>query len=785
MNSYRNLNSVTLYKTPLFNNTDTLLFNSVSDRDNYFNSISGDDKLFIDEFTDLYEDRLIALPYNYLDLKKYNTMKLYYNDGLGHEMIYYCNVDNYYYISSETCVPIYRIDYFLTFGYLLSNRNLDIVTNRRTLLDSEVNKLIKSDDITIPRVKYIPQNISETRERSSKTHYVIYLNNTSSNSGVNGFKINFKVIDGQNEYLIDSYSVGCYVCICDDVGLADRLSNEPMEYIEKIVEVYGDMPTAGEPLVHPDHYYYIEGDFDSWSCYINNDTEYETSYNKIFKTNRKGDQFHTYKNIMKRLKCLGLVVQGNEFDPKDYDNSIKPLGIYYDNICFSFLGNAVFYPLGYRGVSVNKDYAVMWQCGRNFSYSSNYLNSLAYKESIDLNNQAILYANKSASINSYYVNELLNNTNKQVDVSKRQTDTSIESQINSMRTNQMMLSNKKWVAESRSNNLFGLLKNIGGELIGSGSLTNMYAEINDISLNDLILESNIGNLNISKLAQSQLYDLQKQANTLNSRLQCDIIALNRDNTIANLNISNKYNNAKPNAYNPTDYTKFTNYVYHIVIDELNENDKTQQHNIENYYNINGVYVGYKEKINLSTQKGLLYDYISGSLINNSNLISDELNQHIYLQLASRIENGVRIWRNINYFGNMEIDNTNDSIGIPPTNDIDESGMAYVLTKLYENIYGVSYPNKTTITNMINNNQIFTPTQTNYKIYALWVNNNLYWGNSPLTAEDMSRMTVVKVGIYREFGIDRDVDFYVNIVSNMYDLTIYEKQYLINEFRDDE
>lgn len=785
MDTYRNLNSVTLYKTPMFNVTDTLLFSSKTARDNYFDSISSEDKLVMEEFTDLYEDRLIALPYNYLDLKKYNTMKMYYNDGLGHEMIYYCNVDNYYYVSTDTCVPIYRIDYFLTFGYLLANRNLDIITDRRTLLDNEVTKLIKSDDVTVPRVKYIPQNIAPTQDRSDNTHYIIYLNKTQNNDGVNGFKINFKLKYLTDEYLIDTYSIGCYVCVCDEVGLADRLATEPMEYIEKVVEAYGDMPSYGAPEIHPEHYYYIEGDFDAPFVWVNNDTPYEASYNKIWKTNRTGDQFNTYKKIMKRLNCLGLVVQGNEFDPKDYENDIKPLGVYYDNIVFTFLGMAVFYPLGYRGIEVNKDYSVTWQTGRNISYSSEYTNSLAYKESVELNNQAIKYANKSAGINSYYINQLLTNSNQQIDISKRQSDASYEAQINSLNQNRLIIGNELLVANAQSANYWTIAKDIIGETFGKGSLTQRFATAQNLTLNDLMLTNNIGDLTTKKLAQDKLYDKQVEANTLNSRLQCDLIALNRDNTIANLNIANKYNNAKPNAYNSTDYTKFTNYVYHIVIDELSENDRTQQHALETYYNVNGIYVGYKEKVNLSTQKGLLYDYIKGSLINNSNMLSEELTIDIYTQLVTRIENGVRIWRNISYFGDMQTDNTNISGTIPPTQNLSESDMTYVLDKLYEVIYGEDLPDKDTVTSMITGNAIFEASETDLKNYALWVNNNLYWGTYPLSAEDESRMTVMRVYIYSEFGVDRTADFYSNIVENMYDLTIYEKQSMINYWRTEE
>ena len=89
-NFYVNLNTVTLYKTPKFNIIDSVMFSSKTERDNYFNSIPNTDKIEMEEFTDLFEGRSIVLPYNYLDLKEYNTMKLHYNDGLGHIEDYYC-----------------------------------------------------------------------------------------------------------------------------------------------------------------------------------------------------------------------------------------------------------------------------------------------------------------------------------------------------------------------------------------------------------------------------------------------------------------------------------------------------------------------------------------------------------------------------------------------------------------------------------------------------------------------------------------------------------------------
>ena len=152
-NTYENLNTVTLYKTPQFSSVDTVLFKNLIERDNYFNTLPSEKRLEITDFTDLYEGRNFVLPYNYLDLKEYNTMKLYYNDGLGHEQTYYCNVDNYIYVSTNACIPIYRIDYFLTFGYLIYDKNINIVMDRRTVKESEINRDMKSDDIQIPRLQ--------------------------------------------------------------------------------------------------------------------------------------------------------------------------------------------------------------------------------------------------------------------------------------------------------------------------------------------------------------------------------------------------------------------------------------------------------------------------------------------------------------------------------------------------------------------------------------------------------------------------------------------------------
>ena len=53
-NTYENLNTVTLYKTPQFSSVDTVLFKNLIERDTYFNTLPSEKRLEITDFTDLY-----------------------------------------------------------------------------------------------------------------------------------------------------------------------------------------------------------------------------------------------------------------------------------------------------------------------------------------------------------------------------------------------------------------------------------------------------------------------------------------------------------------------------------------------------------------------------------------------------------------------------------------------------------------------------------------------------------------------------------------------------------
>ena len=725
-NTYTNLSTVTLYKTPMFNETDTTLFASASARDTYFNNIPDTDKIEITDFTPTYEGRQFNLPGNYLDLKKYNTMKLYYNDGLGHTETYYCNVDNYLYVSTNVSTPIYRIDYFLTFGHLLYNKPIDIIVERRTLSNDNINKNMKLDDVSTPRIRYTKHNTSvfeDITNDNSEIGYYVFLNNksiTGSNSAVKGFQVNFLIPVGLDEhddtiyYPIDSQTIGCYVVYANKSGLEYILKNENNDYIEKIVGVHFPMVqlSVGEDYrfvtydlnIAVDNVsdngctvVYMDNILPLWvndylaRVYNDKDLPVEDITPSDYK---KYDDWNPVKNI---------VIQGNEFDPKDFDDTylnkniddvVTYLPTYKSGLyIFTILGNTYVYPVGYREKFVNIDYAVIFQSGRNFPYTSDYQNTLAYKQLMEYNAQQEQYAIQNANIQTYYQNQLLANQNAQIDVSKNQNMYSYINQINSLNNQYLQLGLERTgvnanqaagigqkllsgVSNLVSGNYFG----IGTNAIDMGILSSSSGlSKQGIGYNRNLINKTINNLTSVLDLQNQAYSLQQQANTINTRFQCDIIALNRDNTLANIAISNKYNNAQPGAYKETDFTHIMSCYYGSEPYVKPYTDYTIINNIKTHYNVYGMYVGYKQTWIPGVYQGHFFDYINGTIINNRNVLSEELNYYIYSQLYSRIQNGIRIWRNDKFnisdsytrmdksFGNLDADNTyvvNDSNFIP-------------------------------------------------------------------------------------------------------------------------
>lgn len=687
MSNFTNLNKITLYKTPMFNITDTVLFNSKAARDLYFDSILDTDKLEITDFHDLYEGCGIRLPYNYLDLKKFNTMKLYYNDSLGHEQTYYCNVDNYVYEGTNTCVPLYRIDYFLTFGYLLYNKKISFQTERRTISESNINHKMKADEITIPKIEYtkVCTNNGEKLKENDPTlsnEYIVFLNRSSvDNSAKKGINVTLKYYlgtDSSNNSVyntIDTVTVGCIVAIANKTGLDYILEHETVDYIEKIVEVLPESSNYAYPGVPASPGY----------MYLHNDI---TVYPKVeqFKFNLAHDYTPNYelpnnptnkypshdKKVLNWLNARGVVVQGFEYDPKDFEDDDLPTnpdvttydprytsGLYF----YTFLGYTYCYPIGYRSQPADISYAQKWQSGKNFNYVSKYENTLAYKELQEYNSQQQKYAIENANTAIYYQNQLLANQNAQIDVSKQQSLLSYRNQVNSLNNQIVQLDYQKIgldVAETskKGNAALSLISNLSsGNLTGLGSVaidlavskSSIMLAKNMVAKNKDLLNKQIDRLGEQEQNTQKLFDLQKAYNSINTRFQCDTIALSRDNTLANIAISNKYNNSKPGTWNQTDFTEITNYYYRENVDTEHNTDYTQVFNLRNHYDLYGIYVGYNEVITLGSYEGILYDYIQGTVLNNKvntiwNLIGGEMTQEIFIQLSARLSEGVRLWK---------------------------------------------------------------------------------------------------------------------------------------------
>lgn len=721
MSNYTNLNKIVLYQTPMFNRTDTYLFESASARDTYFDNISPMKQITITDFHDLYEGCGIRLPYNYLELKKYNTMKLYYNDGLGHTQTYYCNVDNYLYESTKTCVPLYRIDYFLTYGYLLYHQNIDMLMERKTISEVNITKDMKADDVTIPRIKYTKKNTNEHLDEyyivypNAEHLYVILLNNVSiDNTAKNGINVSFYVNTGTDSASnpvnrkIDTMTIGCYVCLCNGIsGLNYVLSHENNDYINQILEIepmpYMSIPPYPDTF-NSDNYYFFKSDLSLFPSRIEQFT-YHMYEDYVPYTYRPTSTTNIYPNsdkkVMNWLNSRGIVVQDFEYDPKNFDDDDLVIPSNVDNVnyryhaglyFYTFLGNTYCYPLGYRGEDLNTSYCQKWTSGKTFSYTTDYQNSLAYKELQEYNSQQATYAIKNADIAMYYNNKLLTNQLSQIDVSKEQNLLSYRSQANTMNNQIVQLG-----YQETSNNVSktttlssGILSGVGNLLTGNfaglggtaintaGQLSSNYLSGLSINANKNLLSYQIDNLSKQTVNQNQMLDLQKEYNSINTQFQCDTIALSRDNTLANIAISNKYNNLKPGSSTLSPFEEITDYYYAEEIDTDNNTNYSQVVNIRTHYNIYGIYLGYIKAWIPGYYEGLYFDYIKGDMINNTNTLLNisGMNTEIFTQLSLRLTEGLRIWNyhklildeHNNYehtlFGNLLLDNTMSNVTFP-------------------------------------------------------------------------------------------------------------------------
>lgn len=800
MSVYINLNTVTLYKTVKFNKIDSVMFSNKTERDNYFNSIPNTDKLEITDFTDLYEGRSIILPYNYLDLKDYNTMKLHYDDGLGHIEDYYCNVDNYLYISTDACYPIYRIDYFLTYSYMLYNKEIGIITDRRTVAENSLTKNMKADEIAVPRLQYKRHDTYYTLpgDNPKTPYYIVYLNKTKNNNGKLGINCKMQFYIGEDDlnnpylYDIDTYTIGCYIAIADKDHLDIIIGTEPLEYIEKIVEVdtvINYLHTNDQSDLSVNGYVYLEHDIELGSV---NDSHYFSKVN-LYDNNKFLDDNAEFtsdmrvnlypnhkKKILKWQPTTGIVIQGVEFDLKDFDDRDFPhvegvtnyKYMYSTIYFFNFLGYTFAYPVGYRHEEVNMDFMVKWQSGRNFTYTSEYTNSLAYKELQEYNTQAVKYAKQQAGVQTYYNNKLLQATEQSLDISKQQTLLSWQNQRNSLNTQVGNLTTQHYSFRGGLSDLVSSLLNkvsfgVTGALKG-GTNSLSYGVESDVNQNNIqLLRDQRNNLLSQLVLDTRAIENQRLQAQLNTQYQNDTIAIARDNTIANIAISNKYNNSKPNAYYETDFTQFSSYYYTYYID-LSEGNYIEQ-NIKNRYNVLGTYVGYMEKWKPSVYEGLYFDYIKGSIVNNSNDVSGDIPDDIYIELTLRIEEGIRIWHpsQLAWFGNLIIDNTNLGTA-EPYNAYTEEQKTELNTSLEELMYD----------NLLDKGDCKTSLYSTYPTIATsyidWLVDNQPWGTTNIPAERQTEIYTYQYILRFDYSVEETQDL-IKIADFF---TVYEKQWVL-------
>jgi hypothetical protein len=349
---------------------------------------------------------------------------------------------------------------------MLYNKDITMVTDRRTVSENNITKNMKADAVAVPRLKYTKYSTWYLLpgDNPKTPYYIVYLNKTTNNVGKMGINCKMQLYIGDDSnhngvmYDIDTYTIGCYVAIADKDHLQNIIGHEPMEYIEKIIEIDTEikyLSTTDYSNLNSNGYVYLTQDI-SLSSFGSNDAHYFSKVDFYHEgyglTDTAGfprsERINIYPNHKKKIlewqPTTGIVIQGNEFDIKDFNDSDFPTKsnvvskydyLYSTVYFFNFLGYTFAYPLGYKHEAVNMDYMIKWQSGRNFEYSSVYSNSLAYKELQEYNTQAVKYAKQQAGVQAYYNNKLLANTKTQIDISKQQSLISYQGQINEINTN--------------------------------------------------------------------------------------------------------------------------------------------------------------------------------------------------------------------------------------------------------------------------------------------------------------------------------------------------------------
>ena len=265
-------------------------------------------------------------------------------------------------------------------------------------------------------------------------------------------------------------------------------------------------------------------------------------------------------------------------------------------------------------------------------------------------------------------------------------------------------------------------------------------------------------------------DSKKQANLINASYKCDMASATRDNAIANISISNKYNNAKPNAYNETDFTQFTSYFYIFSIDTDNNTNFRIVDNIKAHYNVLGTNVGYIENWKPAERKGLYFDYVLGSVIDNKNSLFKDLTPELYTELVTRIENGIRMWytETIEWFGDVIIDNTYTGSAEPYLENLTNERKAELTNIVNNKIYN-ELVNKNNLLEYILVSD-FTPSE---KTYMNWIVNDLVWGETPIESTKRTRI-VTEVNVL-DIRFNRDLAKVEARIREWTFLTIYEMQ----------
>lgn len=623
---YKNKSYVTLYNLPIqLNSTSNINWGKIN-KENYFNSIQ--DQITYDDFTDLYRDRGFALPDNLENLRKYNYMKLHYENEVGVNKDFYCFIESYEYISQEVSVPIYSIDYHTSFGYF---GDMQINVERETP-DINRTEYLFDEDFYPPRY-----NITSIDYDTSR-YYVIKLNRS-----INGYKPTGKINLVYNSQNVTTFNLDSIYILCNSTGLFNRLQTEYTEYVTDVYSVTAYQLGGYKSSVDGSNFVYI----------YNQNINVGTSIT----VNKPSG----YNNFLARYPYFYVNIGDNMYDPIDFTNQTPTFAVFP-----TFVRNMgiVYIPINYKGESINKSYTTSVDNISSIGATIYNSNSLSTQETIEQSNNSISVANQN-----YSAEQRLASLDKKNNIDM--------ANINNEQDLYNWAKQKKSIADQQDIMGFGLG---GGALIGGvfkalgKSVRDMGKKFNihwnipvvgdiEIPLGDWVFSpigdivENIGDTlksafesveqavgerllseDMTGFNRESMLDEAKQAQIdyANSSYNNTVSSLQnaRDAAIAQASTDKKYAGLQGNIILSSDYIgNYLTFTFPLVYSI----DTEYIDDVKNYYNYFGAYINENRTGKIVNNNGNYY-YFKGMIIKSNDISNEDI-----VQLNIYYNNGVRLY----------------------------------------------------------------------------------------------------------------------------------------------